>query len=338
MKIGSLFSGIGGLELGLEAALGGHTVWQVEQNEYCRTVLAKHWPDADRSVIDVRKANSSNLAPVDLVCGGSPCQDISLAGKGAGLAGGRSGLWFEYLRLVRELEPRWVVIENVAALRLRGLDAVLWGLADAGYDAEWATFGAVDVGAPHRRKRLVVLAHASELDQPNEPGGDDPEALGRTRPRAGGRIESGRSPPGAGQRVAAEQHGEADSGRQQGGRVRGLQQGVGETQRDDPDRCGGAASVGDTDEQGLEERARVGGDTRSQRPAALRASRQGATQWQAEPPLGRVVDGLPRDMDRVERLRRTRVRVARLQALGNAVVPQWSYQVGLRIKQLRGAR
>lgn len=159
LTIGSLFSGIGGLELGLEWAGVGHTVWQVEQDEYCRAVLAKHWPHATRYE-DVRNVGRSNLEPVDVICGGFPCQDISLAGKGAGLAGERSGLWFEYARIVRELRPRYVVVENVAALLGRGMGVVLGCLAELGYDAEWSRIAAADVGAPHGRERIFIVAHA----------------------------------------------------------------------------------------------------------------------------------------------------------------------------------
>lgn len=111
MRIGSLFAGIGGLELGLERAGVGHTVWQVEKDEFCRKVLARHWPDAARYE-DVTTVDWSTVEPVEVLCGGFPCQDISLAGKGAGLAGERSGLWWEYLRAIRELRPRFVVVEN----------------------------------------------------------------------------------------------------------------------------------------------------------------------------------------------------------------------------------
>lgn len=161
MRIGSLFSGIGGLELGLERAGLGPVVWQVEREAFPRSILAKHWPNVDRSVTDVCEANASNLAPVDLICGGFPCQDISSAGKRAGIvAGKRSGLWREYARIVRVLRPRFVFVENVAALLVRGLDRVLGDLAGLGYDAEWGVFRASDVGAPHRRARLFILAHA----------------------------------------------------------------------------------------------------------------------------------------------------------------------------------
>lgn len=173
MRIGSLFSGIGGLELGLELAGVGNVVWQVEIDPFPRSVLARHWPNVDRSVTDVRLAGPSTLAAVDVICGGFPCQDISYAGKGEGLAGERSGLWYEYARVVREMEPRFVVVENVAALATRGLDAVLGTLADLGYDAEWRSIRASDVGAPHRRERLFIVAHrAREFKERPESAGD----------------------------------------------------------------------------------------------------------------------------------------------------------------------
>ena len=158
MKIGSLFAGIGGLELGLECAGLGRTVWQVERDAYAKAVLAKHWPNALR-YDDVRTVGAHNLDPVDVLCGGFPCQDVSSAGKGAGLAGARSGLWGEYARLVRELRPRIVVVENVAALRYRGLGRVLGDLAECGYDTLWASVSASDVGAPHKRERIFVVGY-----------------------------------------------------------------------------------------------------------------------------------------------------------------------------------
>jgi DNA (cytosine-5)-methyltransferase 1 len=163
MRIGSLFSGIGGLELGLEAALGGETIWQVEREDFARRVLEKHWPGA-RRFDDVRTVGAHNLEPVDLICGGFPCQDVSWAGAGAGLDGERSGLWSEFRRVVRELRPVYVVVENVAALLARGLATVLGDLAASGYDAEWSTVSACSVGAPHMRQRLFVVAYADSVD------------------------------------------------------------------------------------------------------------------------------------------------------------------------------
>ncbi len=161
MNLLSLFSGIGGLELGLEWAGLGVTRWQVEQDAFARQVLAHHWPEAQRFE-DVREVTGEDFPGCDVICGGFPCQDISSAGKGEGIDGERSGLWSEYARLVRELRPRLVIVENVAALAIRGLDRVLGDLAALGYDAEWEIVSARDAGAPHLRKRLFIIALDSD--------------------------------------------------------------------------------------------------------------------------------------------------------------------------------
>jgi len=158
LTFGSLFAGIGGFDLGFERA-GMVCKWQVEIDDYANRVLAKHWPAVHRER-DIRQCGRHNLQPVDVICGGFPCQDISYAGLGAGLEGERSGLFFEAIRVVRELQPRIVVLENVAALLTRGLDRVLGTLAAIGYDAEWHCIPAAAVGAPHIRDRLFVLAYA----------------------------------------------------------------------------------------------------------------------------------------------------------------------------------
>jgi DNA (cytosine-5)-methyltransferase 1 len=129
MTFGSLFAGIGGFDLGFERA-GLFCKWQVEVNEFCQRVLAKHWPDTRRHD-DVRTfpPNESRAWKVDVICGGFPCQDISVAGRGAGIAEGtRSGLWSEYARIIRVLRPRFVVVENVPALLIRGEGSRLWRL------------------------------------------------------------------------------------------------------------------------------------------------------------------------------------------------------------------
>ncbi len=158
MTVGSLFAGIGGFDLGFKRA-GYDVRWQVEINGYCRAVLRKHWPDV-RRYADVRRVGRHNLEPVDVLCGGFPCQDISVAGAGAGLAGARSGLWGQYARIIRELRPSYVVVENVSALLGRGLGTVLGDLAESGYDAEWRCIPASAVGAWHERDRLWIVAHA----------------------------------------------------------------------------------------------------------------------------------------------------------------------------------
>lgn len=159
MTVGSLFSGIGGFDLGFERA-GYDVRWQVEIDDYANRVLAKHWPDV-RRYRDVRECGAANLESVDVVIGGFPCQDISFAGFGAGLDGERSGLWSEYRRIIGELRPRYVVVENVAALLDRGIGRVLGDLATLGFDAEWSTLSACSVGLPHMRQRLFIVAYAN---------------------------------------------------------------------------------------------------------------------------------------------------------------------------------
>ena len=158
MTFGSLFAGIGGLDLGFERA-GMECKWQVEIDDYANRVLKKHWPDVRRHR-DIRTFPPEPVADwrVDCVCGGFPCQDISYAGKGAGLAGERSGLFHEAMRVIRVVEPKCVVLENVAALRTRGLDQVLGSLASLGFSAEWHCIPAAAIGAPHIRDRVFVLA------------------------------------------------------------------------------------------------------------------------------------------------------------------------------------
>lgn len=159
MNVLDLFSGIGGFSLGLERA-GMKTVAFCEVDKKCQQVLKKHWADVP-IFNDVTTLSSKDLhEPIDLICGGFPCQDISLAGKGAGLAGERSGLWWQFHRLIKEIKPKYVIAENVAALRSRGLDEVLRSLSAVGYDAEWHCIPASAIGAPHRRDRIWIVAYS----------------------------------------------------------------------------------------------------------------------------------------------------------------------------------
>lgn len=161
MKHGSLFSGIGGIDLGFEMA-GIETSWTCELDDWANGLLEKRFPNATH-YRDVQEIGKDNLESVDIISGGFPCQDISTAGKGAGLDGKRSGLWFEMWRIICELQPRWVLIENVANLANKGGSRVLHDLAEAGYDAEWQVISARDVGARHLRKRLWIIAYKREL-------------------------------------------------------------------------------------------------------------------------------------------------------------------------------
>ena len=158
LKVLDLFSGIGGFSLGLERTEGFETVAFCEIDKKARQVLRKHWPDTP-IFDDVTTLKGDQIGTVDVICGGFPCQDISYAGRGAGLAGERSGLWFEFHRLIKEVRPKWVIAENVSALRSRGLDTVLRSLAEIGYDAEWHCIPASAVGAPHRRDRVWIVAY-----------------------------------------------------------------------------------------------------------------------------------------------------------------------------------
>lgn len=164
VKIGSLFAGIGGLDKGIEDALraAGFDVelaWQVEKNDFARAVLAKHWPGVNRSVTDVRAASPLVLPCVDWIVGGFPCQDLSSNGKGAGLSGARSGLWWECHRIVAAFRPTVVVVENVTSGKDRWLCPVRRSLHELGYHTTPLGISAQDVGAPHIRERIFVVAY-----------------------------------------------------------------------------------------------------------------------------------------------------------------------------------
>ncbi len=165
LKVLDLFSGIGGFSLGLERTGGFETVAFCEIDPFCRQVLAKHWPDVP-IFEDVRELTADAIGPVDIITGGFPCQDISQAGKKAGIDGERTGLWAELARLVSEIRPRYVIMENVPNLLVGPSEQpggwfcrVLGDLAAGGYDAEWQCISASDVGAPHERDRVWIVSY-----------------------------------------------------------------------------------------------------------------------------------------------------------------------------------
>ena len=193
LTFGSLFAGIGGLDLGLERA-GFRCVWQVEIDDYANQVLAKHWPDVrrwkdvrsfppdsdirpseQRPKVEIQAGRELTELPssrdwrCDLIAAGFPCQDISYAGKGAGIRGERSGLFFETARVVGLLRPRFVLLENVAALLNRGMVEVLGTLASLGYDTEWHCLQAADFGAPHIRDRVFIVGEMGDAEHDGSP-------------------------------------------------------------------------------------------------------------------------------------------------------------------------
>ena len=262
MNVLDLFSGIGGFSLGLERA-GFKTVAFCEIDKKCQLVLKKHWPDVP-IFDDVKTLKKGDLNErIDVICGGFPCQDISLAGKGAGLAGERSGLWREFHRLIKEIKPKFVIIENVAALRSRGLDEILGSLASIGYDAGWHCIPASAVGAPHRRDRIWIVAypHSKSSVQACQ------NAISQSRQ---GDAWMGFARGSWGQHVSESYTYVADT---------------------TSERLKGVRSVG------IEESPAY------VRPQILvRGSFRKSKYWEAEPSMGRVADGVPNRVDRLKQL------------------------------------
>lgn len=297
MRVGSLFSGIGGLELGLERA-GMHVEWQVENDTFCQKVLAKHWPDAARYG-DVRTVGKHNLSSVDLICGGFPCQPHSIAGERKASDDGRD-LWPEFFRIICELKPEWVVAENVmGVLSSESGDffgAVLRDLASQRYDVEWFCLPASSFGAPHRRERIFLVAHtiSSGLEEQQSTSWTD--------------NQSHTSSP------------LADSGSD------GTQEYVANSSRTGREECN-AASIARTEGHGARRTSAPGGERKSE--SRMGRDTDGIPRgmdgywWPAGP---------REDQYRWEPRRVTQEKVvnraARLKALGNAVVPQAAEYIG----------
>jgi DNA (cytosine-5)-methyltransferase 1 len=296
---GSLFAGIGGIDLGLERA-GWECRWQVEWDEFCQHVLAHHWPDVPRYG-DISAVDWAGVEPVDLLAGGFPCQPFSFAGKQQRMADDR-WLWPEFARAVRELRPRYVLVENVPGLLVGGgMDAVLGELAELGYDAEWESIPASAVGAPHLRYRVWVVAYASGS---------------RRREDAGG--ASGDEGADAGWPSHDDHIADRDG---QGNRARPVADANGNEHQGDgpPQRWARTSDVANP----FGQRGR-GGHARREDATDADASGEGIGPgghggwWATEPNVGRVAHGVS-------------ARVDRLRALGNAVVPQVVEVIGRQL-------
>jgi DNA (cytosine-5)-methyltransferase 1 len=158
LRAGSLCTGYGGLDLAVLAVLDAALAWCAETDRHASAVLAARFPGIP-NLGDLTTADWAAAPPVDLVTAGFPCQDISVAGHGAGIRKGtRSGLWNHIAQVLGQLQPSYVLVENVAALRIRGLGRVLADLAALGYDTQWASLRAADIGAAHHRDRIFILA------------------------------------------------------------------------------------------------------------------------------------------------------------------------------------
>ncbi len=264
LRVLDLFSGIGGFSIGLERSGGFRTVAFCEIAPFPRRVLRRRWPNVP-IYDDVRGLTRERLASaglaVDVICGGFPCQDISNVGRRAGIEGARSGLWSEIVRLLCDLRPRILIVENVAALLGRGLDRVLGDLASIGYDAEWHCIPAAALGAPHIRDRVWVVAY------PDRESRRDQSANARYDPRGKGPFDSG---PGCGAGDARALANADGIGRLCGGAIRELGR---------PGEPFGilAPSLA----HGCQSRD-VAGEI-----------------WSSEPAVGRMADGLPHQLDRL---------------------------------------
>lgn len=172
LTVGELFAGIGGFGLGLERTGGFKVSWQVENDSFALKVLKKHWPEVRRhDDVCTFPPTAVDEWKVDVICAGFPCQDISVSGRNAGIKGDRSGLFFEVVRITKRLQPKYLLLENVAALLNRGMGEVLRALAEIGFDAEWHCLQAAAAGAPHRRNRVFILAYptSSRLSRSGQP-------------------------------------------------------------------------------------------------------------------------------------------------------------------------
>lgn len=350
--VGSLFTGIGGIDLAFSAA-GFDVLFQVEIDDFCRKVLTKHassyWPNATQFT-DIRDVGGHNLPRVDCLFGGFPCQDLSVAGKRAGLGEGtRSGLWFEFARLIGDLRPRLVFLENVPGILTLGGTQVIADLAKMGYVGHWGTLSAADAGAPHRRERWFCVAY-------RQSSGDQRECRGLARPtRQAWQQNDGAITERQGQNRTAK----LGNAKQFGTAIRTARQ----TRtaytyygRDYPtdkqERNAKQSRIARASQLGHAKYPRLQGRQSQNRPrhapTAISLPSRANARRELEPRLGRDAHGLPAGLDGHQWPARPgqpqydyeppRVvsaqphRTARLKALGNAVVPAVAYPIACEIR------
>lgn len=318
-----LFSGIGGISLAIEPWC--RTVAYCENDPYAQGVLQTRMAsnDLDTAPIwdDVRTLRVTDLPErVELIAGGFPCQDLSVAGNGRGLDGERSGLFWQVYRLAKEVRPAFLFLENVPAIRTRGAAVVISALADLGYDCRWDVLSASDVGAPHKRDRWWLLAHATSLGR-SEGRPESTRKQGRSQPARGGcavgdadisrlevrqceRKDDGQElSPTFGASPVGNAYGDYESS------LTGFPRGA------DAELGGSGVTVDDA------MRGRHGTQTDEIRAGRDRFFNSGW--WAAEPDVGRVAHGIPKRVDRVR-------------CLGNSVVPACAREAFQRLAGLKG--
>jgi len=323
MKHGSLFSGIGGIDLGFEMA-GIQTLWTCEIDDWANKLLQKRFPLATH-YRDIKDIGAHNLEGVDVISGGFPCQDISTAGKGAGLKGARSGLWFEMWRIISELRPRWVLIENVANLTFKGGARVLHDLAEIGYDAEWQIISARDVGARHLRKRIWIIAY------PREVSNSERKRFSRSdlSPKVQGGNEVGKKQPSESSlqnRSIKLSNSESIGHRRSSGKKCRVER-EGKLQQEEQKRN----KVGSKTKRRSNISSQSTSERRTKQNFEEKDKRNGRfklrtfDELKSEPRLDRVAYGLSQKVDRYN---------DRIKGLGNAVIPQIPYLIGRKLIEL----
>jgi len=311
MKMLDLFSGIGGFALAAQRVWGDELdiASFCEIDDYCCKVLNKNFPNVPIHN-DIKKLDGNQFSDIFLMTGGFPCQDISIAGKGEGIEGERSGLWSEMCRLISEVRPRYAIIENVPMLIHRGLERVLCDPAEIGYDAEWQIIGADEVGAWHKRKRIWIVAY------PRCEHGEGKEVLRKyekqdTKENA---LKFKRSTERnrEGITTGTEEFSNSNSSRlEKRWRTESVQKKVVTTKCDSKE----FSNTDSTGETSSWNNRRVG----RKRKSVKNTRKYENKNWIVEPNVGRVAHGIPN-------------RVDRLRGLGNAIVPQCSEVIMEMIK------
>lgn len=315
LKVLDLFSGIGGFSLGLEAA-GMETVAFSEIEEFPIQVLKKHWPQIP-NLGDITKLTKENIydrvGSIDVICGGFPCQSVSVAGRKAGFEDKKkSGLWYEYKRLIKEIKPRFVIIENVRNLLNIGFAEVIKDLCEIGYDAEWEVISARSVGARHLRERIWIVAYPNKNGRveriSSKPGHKKENLLtfGISQEQQNGAMANGKRLEGLGRSVKPEKTLEEKSS--------------------SASDCGEGSRERNLPDSDLPRLWPTFTTEKEARRWWTEATACISAKWETRPSFRGVVVGLS---PRMERHRRERIK-----SLGNSIVPQIAYLIGKRIVEV----